>query len=364
MPNPSAPSETSITVNSFFGNPGDDIPHLHMEIPQTSTGAYRDDPPSYKEVTHNMPLLDANREEFSKEPANLPLPPLYEDLFGPGQPSAFVPPEGRDWEDPGVACDEFCNPMNCCRMVVQCGIIMGIVFLVLAGTTLTHETWPLWAGGVLLGVFYLWYFIDTCCYNSNMKFLSNVLSLAELDQHVQSVRSAKAEIAWHMECYHHETRTRTVTTGSGSNRHTRTETYTVKVTTWRGDKPFEYASCEEVSSPQQLDNIEAFKQTRIKFSKQFVMADSATRAAFEGQRDEFVAANRHRDRQYSLTESFEIAGFEKALMASTTEEKPFFLQCHWYVLAVLLLLELPFSLMIKMQSRRMDYAYVKKLGIW
>ncbi|XP_055340699.1 transmembrane protein 151B-like isoform X2 [Paramacrobiotus metropolitanus] len=176
--------------------------------------------------------------------------------------------------------------------------------------------------------------------------------------------SDQAEIAWHMECYHHETRTRTVTTGSGSNRHTRTETYTVKVTTWRGDKSFEYASCEEVSSPQQLDNIEAFKQTRIKFSKQFVMTDSATRAAFEGQRDEFVAANRYRDREYSLTESFEIAGFEKALMASTTEEKPFFLQCHWYVLAVLLLLELPFSLMIKMQSRRMDYAYVKKLGIW
>ncbi|XP_055350148.1 uncharacterized protein LOC129596804 [Paramacrobiotus metropolitanus] len=361
MPNPSAPAETSITLDPFINNPGDDSTRIHMDVPSSSAGAFRDDPPSYKEATHSTPMLDASGEDLPTEPLNLPLPPLYEDLFGPGQPPAFVPSEGRDWEDPEVACDEFCNAVNCCRMIVQCGIIMGIVFLVLARNTITDVTWPLWTGWILLGVFGLWYIIDTCCYNSNMKFLSNVLSIAELEQHVQSIRSAKAEIAWHMECFHHERRTRTVTTGTGRNRHTRIQSYTVKVTTWSGDASFEYAHCEEVSSPQQLDAIEAFKQTRIKFSKQFVLADSAARTAFEGQRDGFVAINRLRDKEYSLTESFEIAGFEPALMASTTEDKPFFLQMHCYILAVFLLLELPFSLMIKMQSRRMDYAYSRSV---
>ncbi|XP_055342421.1 transmembrane protein 151 homolog [Paramacrobiotus metropolitanus] len=314
-------------------------------------------------VSYTVSQSNAPEQVQVQMPAS---PPLYEDVVDGRSPSStnLVMKEPREWQEPGVACHEmFRKFITYWRLFVILCILTGIILLALWKSVLYAATWAVVTGSILLGAFYIAYILETFCCNSNTKFLNNSVMVSDIHQYVESVRGGAPAVVWHMECYHYETRTRLVSSGSGRSRTTRVETYTVKVTSWTGDQAFEFSNWADISDPRQLDTIGAFQQTRIKFDKQFVLSDNQTLASFEAQRDYFVAANRLRDTHYDLSESFEIAGFQPAVLASTTSEKPFFLTLHWYVLAVLFLLELPFSFMIKMQSARMQYVYVKKLGV-
>ncbi|XP_055350174.1 transmembrane protein 151 homolog [Paramacrobiotus metropolitanus] len=302
--------------------------------------AHYDQPPSYQEVTETKPRIsqyqDGSPPGGVPGAVDLPLPPLYEDVVRQERPFASHPEDAREWQDPSAACDEmFGKCITYWRILVFLGNIAGIVFLMLH----FYEYDIPWAGvtgGILFGVFYLLYLIETFCYNSNMKFLTNSVMVTDINGHVDSVRAGEPSVLWRMECYHYETRTRTVTTGTGTSRSTRTETYTVKVTTWTGQLHFQFSYWDDVSDPRQLDTIGIFKQTRIKFSKQFVLSDGPTREAFERQRDGFVLANRWRDAHHNLTETFDIVGYEPAVLVSTTDSKPSFrdsLVCPGGVLA-------------------------------
>ncbi|XP_055342419.1 transmembrane protein 151 homolog [Paramacrobiotus metropolitanus] len=288
-------------------------------------------------------------------------PPSYEEVMQSikaSQQAATFPEAGASSHS---ACSEmFSAGSTYARMFLLLAIVAGIVLLVIGGVA--SVTWGLVAGGVLFGLGYFIYLLDVFCWGSNYKFLSNPNEAANIHYHVDAVRAAPPAIVWIMECYHMETRTRTVEEGSGDDRRTRTETYEEKCVTWRGHQAFEYTHWADVSAPHQLERLQAADHTRVRFRKHYELADEATISAYAMQKQYFVDANKYRDCSYDLSEAFMVPGFVPAVLASQPgRERPFFLRLSWYLLAVVVLLELPFSFMIKKHSALMEYVYVKRL---
>ncbi|XP_055342432.1 uncharacterized protein LOC129590985 [Paramacrobiotus metropolitanus] len=282
-------------------------------------------------------------------------PPSYEqvqreDAAQPPLPSAE-----------SAAREMFTSCATYCRILLVFLILFSIGLLIAYGILPRTPDWMLRVGATLLCVGYLVYISDVLCCGSNFKYLSNIALVKDIASHVDSVRSSAPAVIWYMECYHTETHTRWVTEGSGDDQRERQETYTEKVVTWRGSQHFEYMRWTDVTAPQQLQHMKKSQHLRIHFAKLFELADAATQCAFDRQRDCFVDANRCRDVSYDLTEELVIPGFESNILACKTPERPFFLRLRWYLLAVLFLLELPFSFMMKKQSGLIEYVYCKRL---
>ena len=161
-----------------------------------------------------------------------------------------------------------------------------------------------------------------------------------------------------MTCYHYETRHRQVSYTSNGRTCYRTEHYQVRCNTWGGSQPFIFSSSWDASPPD-MSGLGDYTQTRIKFYKTFSFEDPNSEACFTAQRDEFVVTNRFRDVYYFFSEEFTVPGFQSAVLASTTAERPFYLQKKFYFLAVLFLMELPFSFCLKKGCPVSKFIYKK-----
>ncbi|XP_055350178.1 uncharacterized protein LOC129596829 [Paramacrobiotus metropolitanus] len=336
-----------------------DVRSVSPHIPKPSSRSHPDLPPSYQEIlpetpVPSSPMLDDSIHDHDGWPDTVlrPLPPLYDDIIHNERPFASHPEDARAWQDMRTVCSEmFSKGATYWRLCLVVGSLTGLS-LMLFYLLEDDQEWKLTVGSVMFAVFYMFYLVDVFVGNSNMAFLTNVISVAELNKHMERVRAGVPSIVWHMKCNQKVQRTRIM---GGT-----IETYTDE-TIWKGTRAFRFTHWEDFSSDRQLDNIGVYKMTRIKFFKRYVLADSWTTSAFEQQRKAFIKENKWRDKHYTLEEVFDIVGSKPAVLVSTTSEKPFFFQRCWYVLAALFFLELPFSFMMRMQSTRLHYTYVKYL---
>ncbi|GAV01479.1 hypothetical protein RvY_12185 [Ramazzottius varieornatus] len=258
-----------------------------------------------------------------------------------------------------TACTEFwCHGATIFRLFYQGAIIAGIVLIVLGAVEPSNFQVLLWVGVGVLPTCYLIYLVDTFCFNRNLKYLSNVGLINGIQNHIAEVKQAVPVICWHMTCYHNETRYRRVSYQSNGKTCYRTESHTVRCNTWSGSQPFLFSSCWDASPPD-MSGLGQYKQTRIKFYKTFAFEDPNTEMSFIAQRDGFVAANRWRDIHYDFTEEFTVPGFQTAVVASTTTERPFYLKKRYYFLAVLFLMELPYSFCLKKGCPVSRFTYKK-----
>ncbi|GAU87944.1 LOW QUALITY PROTEIN: hypothetical protein RvY_00724 [Ramazzottius varieornatus] len=84
--------------------------------------------------------------------------------------------------------------------------------------------------------------------------------------------------------------------------------------------------------------------------------------AFINQKHQFIEANRWRDMYYNIYEHFNVAGFERKVLASIDcSDRPLILKKCWYTLAVFFLMELPFSYMLKKEAPKRQFVIVKTI---
>jgi hypothetical protein len=285
-------------------------------------------------------------------------PPDYSKLEA--GPELDLEEEVRGKRSTNDACQELWHSPATYRYLVA-------VFLVVGGIIMAALQWPRHSdlilkisGGCIAGVTYIIYMIRIFFYSDNFKYLIHANMIFNIEEHMSLVKQSSPCVTWTMTCYHNERRTRRVSRTVNGRRHYHTETYYVKVATWVGSQTFLFNQWWDCSAPGLAGSNEC-QHTRIKFHKNYIFADANTAGAFDYQKEAFVQMNRCRDVLFDFNEQMDIPGFIPTALASTTNERPFFLSAAWYATAAVLLLELPFSFFMKKISSKKDFTYIKVL---
>ncbi|XP_055357493.1 uncharacterized protein LOC129602492 [Paramacrobiotus metropolitanus] len=207
-------------------------------------------------------------------------------------------------------------------------------------------------GGTMLFFGVCAYFWTAAC-AAPVTQLQQAQPIRVLQEHLQSILKSPPQITWSMQCYHEDDAQLTVTYTAANH----PQVAKNKIITWSGTQSFAFKSWQDVSHPVQLARLGSFQA--LTFHKSFVFADEATRAAFTAQKEAFINANKHRDKLFTVEETFEVAGFKETMLADAGG-------CSGslcvYVMMALLLLAYPWSCLVKSGERRVDYRLVKMLS--
>ncbi|XP_055343122.1 uncharacterized protein LOC129591478 isoform X2 [Paramacrobiotus metropolitanus] len=154
-----------------------------------------------------------------------------------------------------------------------------------------------------------------------------------------------------MQCYHMEY----ISNGS------------VRCDTWSGEEPFTCADVTDISSPPlpTIKELNSVKVTLIQLSKEFRFADGITAEAFRRQEKTFQEANRHHDLHHDLQAVLTIPGFQGAMIVSAqpAPTKPFIFGKYLYILALCMLLDLPYLCICNLYwSKIVKHTVIKKFG--
>ena len=121
-----------------------------------------------------------------------------------------------------------------------------------------------------------------------------MLDFLEVLENINKCIKSPPCIVWHMECYHYKTVRTTDSKG-------RTKTKRVKVVTWRGSKTFEIKHWEDQSaSIASLFYLQSMELTRLETSKNISYTGESS-ARYTQEKSSFIAANKHRDRYWSIS---------------------------------------------------------------
>ncbi|XP_055342420.1 uncharacterized protein LOC129590977 [Paramacrobiotus metropolitanus] len=359
-------SSTHSTISVHYRGVGDGSGDGSVHLTATPRGS-RDEPPPYPDPAHPMPaslsspLLHvrssyaASRTSFSTAPDDL-LEDQNTDLAGDSVC--------------GRACfTECCSTMGCIRFVI---LLCNAV-----GFGLLYWEYVYWSGlpadagynerkkvglrlafgCVILFFAYPVYLGDVFYASDTFKALRKMASRADLQNHLDAVARGQPSVTWHMKCFHQDNRTVTITAPDGTSR---TEHHNEKVIVWTGEETFHFRGWEDVSPGEQLAPTGSYQT--VTFHKKYVLADKRSREAFQAQKEAFVNANRRRDQEYSLEETFEVDGFLPGMVARTRSWS-LTLNMGLYVFFGLAFLHQPWSCIIRLGERRISYHHVKKLSV-
>ena len=192
---------------------------------------------------------------------------------------------------------------------------------------------------ILAGIYYLeaFVFVCDCCVkcklgSSTCRYVSNIKSDSSSERFIANLQSQHPQFRMYVECYHYETRTRRVsyTDGNGNTRY-RTETYRERVVTHRATGWIQYDHWLDRSTS--VCGLGLHRLVKMELSKSYEYADEATALEFNRQRHNFRAANNF-DVHQDYSESYIVGGYEQYALCCRHGEKPCFLGCGGYFLAV------------------------------
>mgnify|MGYP001612712643 CR=1 FL=1 len=193
------------------------------------------------------------------------------------------------------------------------------------------------------------------------QYLSNSMSLSPIRAYLGGLHLQQPILWWQVQCYHMETRvvTQTHTRADGSS-YTTTSTQQVRVDTHFARGAFAYTFCEDTSEtiiiPSRVNVI------RLRLTKSYEFADSATRSAYDAEFAEFVRLN-DRDVHKDVRSGMDLEGFEELVMTVQDDQQaPVLLKLPFFYLFTVLLVGMPYRHWFFWVTTAMDYAFVKKVS--
>ncbi|XP_055356117.1 uncharacterized protein LOC129601345 [Paramacrobiotus metropolitanus] len=363
------------SANQFFASSGSGT-NQTFNFPQFSTSSNvppfpgasssrADEPPSYKDVVDDEkdqvrdPLLNNKRA-----PSPGPTPTRTQPTGPVDVTHLLVDPESS-LEDEECTADDFA--MTCVRIGVIVAILGGIALVqweesYQASVRAMHN--PDWRakkqfhlrsgfGWTLIALALAFYFADA--WVNDVAEMFKKLSDVNLEQHLENVKRGKPKLTWYMKCFHRDTSTTVVTNADGTMR---TEDRNDQITTWTGLESFRFSQWADVT-PDQTKNFGSIN--KITFHSKYVLANAATRQAYEAQKKAFIDANKPRGAEYSIEEIFEIEGFEKEMLVESGGScRASAVVYFFFVLTGLMYL---WRYVVNSGVRRVAYTHVKQLSI-
>ncbi|OWA53236.1 hypothetical protein BV898_17671 [Hypsibius exemplaris] len=266
-----------------------------------------------------------------------------------------VTPASRPKAQQGIAktCSQCCS--SCCTWCQLCylTVIVSLLVVTIVDFKSLSEDEKLRVKitcGVICGVIYLFYLLTSFGAGGNFRYLKAKHASTDVAALINAVKLERPSLYWEMRCYHMAPRSQF----AGNV----VMYYEEKVETWKGRVYLPYTQWWD-TSPAELADLAQYEVTRVKFEKKFEFVDDYTAEVFAQLGHTLEEENKWRDLEFSLQSELTIPGYQEKVLSRSVDRYPIFMNVYCYAIAVIFLLELPFSFMMKKVSGRKKFAFTK-----
>jgi hypothetical protein len=188
---------------------------------------------------------------------------------------------------------------------------------------------------VVFSIVGLAFFIEAL-FSDTLGYLRHINQEESLLMVLQRLRETPPTIYWHIQCYHVETHTEMQTVWTedddgNQESHQEEVEVTERVNTHAASGSLKYREWADKSRVVHPAEANAFRMTKVDFSKTLVKGDQGCERA----KNAFISSN-NLDTQHDFTETFDITGYtSKMLTLVDLNDMPTLLSPKWYLLSQL-----------------------------
>ena len=211
-----------------------------------------------------------------------------------------------------------------------------------------------WLG---LSVLYVWY---ETWESDERQFLSKEFDTENATNVLNTFLSTKPDVLVKTVSFHYEKRTRRVKRG---DRYVN-ETYTVRVNTHRDSAAFQLNSFNDVSDVESMPVLDGKGVTFMELNFLVLLADDESKCALEAKKMEMVEKNKHFDTHINCFVEEELEGFRNHFMIGDDNKGvPWWMDNLWFCLATCFWCVWPYRLLLKKNSKKKEFLYLKEVSV-